>query len=65
MVDYRIYCLDGAGKICFAEPITAGDDAEAIEKARNMKNGAIKCEVWQGARLVATLNAQDLSPDPA
>jgi hypothetical protein len=61
MPDYRIYCLDGAGKISFAEELIAGSDEEAIAKARQLKRKTRKCEVWQGPRFVATLNTQDLS----
>jgi hypothetical protein len=61
MPDYRLYCLDGAGRISLADWIEAETDEEAIETARNMQRGARKCEVWQRRRLVKTLNAQDLS----
>jgi hypothetical protein len=61
MPDYRLYCLDGAGRISLAEWITAETDEEAIEKAREMDHGAIKCEIWHRRRLVKKLNAQDLS----
>jgi hypothetical protein len=61
MLDYRIYCLDGAGKISFAETINAASDPEAIARAHDMKRHTLKCEVWEGRRLVATLSAQDLA----
>lgn len=61
MPDYRLYCLDGAGKISFADWIVAEDDAEAMAKAREMKLNASKCEIWLQQRLVATLGAADLS----
>jgi hypothetical protein len=61
MVDYRLYCLDGAGKIKLADEIVASDDAEAIENARDTHRGGRKCEVWQGSRLVATLDTHDLT----
>ncbi len=61
MPSYRIYCLKGAGHISFADVVEAADDAEAVEKAREKNNGAIKCEVWDGKRLVATLNVHDLA----
>jgi len=61
MPDYRIYCLDGAGKISFAEELSASSDEEAIAKAHRLKQKALKCEVWQGRRLVATLSAKDLT----
>jgi len=61
MIAYRLYCLDSAGHIQFAEPIEARDDVDAVQRAHELKLNHIKCEVWQADRLVATLNAQDLS----
>jgi hypothetical protein len=61
MAEYRLYCLDGAGRISLAEWIDADTDEEAIAKARKIEHGAIKCEVWQRNRLVARLSAQDLA----
>jgi hypothetical protein len=58
MVAYRVYCLDGAGKVWAAEWIEAEDDSAAIESAKRF-NGAVRCEVWQSQRLVARL---DLTP---
>jgi hypothetical protein len=60
MGEYRLYCLDGAGKIGLAEEITAVDDQDAIQQAYRLKQRALKCEVWQGRRLVSALTAQDL-----
>lgn len=61
MPDYRLYCLDGAGRINSAEWITAETDEEAIAKVREMDHGALKCEIWLRQRLVKKLNTQDLS----
>lgn len=61
MADYRLYCLDGAGKINFAEPMSAADDADAIAQAQSVKPDALKCEVWQGSRLVASLAHGDVA----
>ena len=61
MVAYRFYCLDGAGTIGQAEWIDAEDDDDAVRKARRLKNGALKCEIWSKSRLVATLSANDLA----
>jgi hypothetical protein len=61
MADYRLYCLDNAGRISLADWIEADTDDEAIEKARERQQGARKCEIWERRRLVRTLNAQDLS----
>ena len=54
MVQYRLYCLDGAGRIERAEEITATGDAEAIMIAEAMKK-PMKCELWERSRMVATL----------
>ena len=61
MGEYRLYCLDGAGRIDLAEVIDASTDAEAVAKARDLKRLTLKCEVWKGNKLVATLNSHDLA----
>jgi hypothetical protein len=61
MSAYRLYCLDDSGHISVAEWIEAVDDEDAARKAREIDCNALKCEVWQGERLVAKLDAQDLS----
>jgi hypothetical protein len=61
MANYRLYCLDGAGRISLAEWIRATDDRAAIRQAHDMKLHALKCEIWEGVRLVATLDAKDLT----
>jgi len=61
MRDYRLYCLDGTGSISLAEWIQAPDDADAVRQAQELKRGALKCEVWLGNRLVATLDGSALS----
>jgi hypothetical protein len=65
MTAYRTYCVDGAGHISLAEWIEAPNDSEAIAEARRMNRGALRCEVWQGGRLVATLNQRDLADAPS
>lgn len=52
---YRLYGLDGAGKVASGEWIEADDDGAAIEVATE-KFGGGTCEVWQGDRLVAKLD---------
>jgi hypothetical protein len=44
-----------------AEWIDAADDADAVRQAQVLKQNARKCEVWDGNRLVARLDAQDLA----
>ena len=58
---YRLYCLDGLGKIALAEALDAPSDEEAIAQARTLRPDARKLEVWQHNRLVATLGADDLA----
>jgi hypothetical protein len=57
----RLYCLDGAGRISLAQWVAAADDRDAIRQAHELKLHALKCEIWKGGRLVATLDAEDLS----
>ena len=55
MAEYRLYCLDGVGKVSTAEWIEAGDDKAAIEVAKETHDGH-ECELWQGKRLVVRLD---------
>lgn len=61
MPSYRLYCLDGAGRISLADWIDAETDDEAVAIARRIEHGALKCEIWQGNRLIAKLDARDLA----
>jgi hypothetical protein len=61
VVEFRLYCLDRFGRIDLADVIHASTDEEAVAKARVLKRHTLKCEVWQGHRLVATLTADDLA----
>jgi hypothetical protein len=49
---YRLYCLDGVGKVASAEWIEAEEDSGAIAAAEDMRQGRA-CELWQNSRLVA------------
>ena len=51
MGTYRLYCLDGVGKVVSAEWIDADDDTAAIEAA----NDGHPCELWERSRLVIRL----------
>ena len=54
MVSYRLYRLDGAGKISSAEWIEATDDEDAARQARlRAKDGT--CELWDRNRLIARI----------
>ncbi|MCH8615828.1 hypothetical protein LZ016_06910 [Sphingomonas sp. SM33] len=54
MSAYRVYCLDGAGKVWAAEWIEAEDDSAALAAAREI-NGATRYEIWEGQRLVGRI----------
>jgi hypothetical protein len=52
--EYRLYHLDGAGRVSGGEWIEADDDHAALKLALG-RCKAVHCEVWQGQRLVATV----------
>jgi hypothetical protein len=57
MSDYRVFCMDGAGKICAApESMEAESDDEALALIR-AKNLSVRCELWDRTRLVARIPA--------
>lgn len=58
--NYRLYCLDARGQISMAEWIDAANDQDAVRQAQALKQNAQMCEVWDGNRLVARLDSQDL-----
>ena len=55
MANYRIYCLDGAGKVASAGWIEAGDDEAAIDLVKEKYDG-FKSELWDGKRLVGRID---------
>ena len=57
MRDYRLYCLNGLGKIAAAEWVSAVDDKEAVILAHAMRKPG-DCELWDGSRRVATVPAR-------
>ena len=58
MLSYRLYRLDGAGKIMTAEWIEAENDEDALEKARaRCKIGGY--ELWDRNRLVGQGGARN------
>jgi hypothetical protein len=58
--NYRLYRLDGAGKIAAADWIEAVDDDDAARKAREREDGNT-WEVWDRDRLVARIGRQPTS----
>ena len=63
--NYRVFFLDRDGKITHAEPLAANNDAEAVVLAQKILRDAVRCEVWNVARLVGKfdgLNGGILQP---
>lgn len=56
MASYRMYCLDGAGKIGSGEWFEAAHDEEALAGVRD-KRLPVVCEVWEQNRLVGLVRA--------
>jgi hypothetical protein len=56
---YRYYCLDGKGHLHSAEWFDAESDEDAIVLVAALHPDG-KCEIWQGARLVASISPQRL-----
>lgn len=54
---YRIYCYDAANRVVTADFVEAPTDEDAIAKIQTAGFGT-KCEIWQGKRLAAQLEAQ-------
>jgi len=48
---YRVYFLDGADHIIRSQDLECDDDAQAIERLRQL-NHAHAVELWERARLV-------------
>ena len=59
MVAYRVYFLDGVNRFTRTEAVEAASDEDAVHQARGLMSGSIKCEVWDGQRLVAKVTADD------
>lgn len=62
MASYRLYRIDGAGKIASAEWLEATDDDHASKLARERAPDGI-VEVWERNRLVARLGRREQSSD--
>jgi hypothetical protein len=54
LASYRLYRLDGAGRISSAEWLEATDDEDAARKARERSLDGT-CEVWERNRLIARI----------
>jgi hypothetical protein len=59
MPNYRVYTVIRSDKVAGrADVVTCATDAEAVVKARQFLQSN-DLEIWQGARMVSRLNAQD------
>ena len=59
MPNYRVYTIIKSDKVAGrADVVTCATDAEALVKARQFLQSN-DLEIWQGARMVSRLNAQD------
>jgi hypothetical protein len=54
VASYRLYCLDGVGKVVSAQWLDVDDDDAAIEAAERQREGR-SCELWHGQRLITRL----------
>lgn len=52
---YRLYCFDVARKAVSADFLHASSDEEAMAHAQ-ANCAALKCEIWDGERLVGRLD---------
>ena len=55
MTSYRLYCLDGVGKVMSAEWVDAEDDKAAIEASMKYVDGC-SYELWDHSRLVMRID---------
>lgn len=55
MPSYRLYRLDGAGRIEFADWIEADGDDDAARLARE-RIGDERFELWQGGRMLPAIS---------
>ena len=60
MGHYRVYCIDGGNKIDTADWVDAEDDGAAIAAVRE-RFPWHKCELWDGPRLVGTVDTRPQS----
>ena len=63
MGTYRLYGLDGVGKVASAEWIEADGDEAAIEAAKRMMDGH-RYELWERSRLVISLGRRPGGEQP-
>lgn len=57
MANYRLYCLDGRGKISAAEWLEAEDNAAAVVAARKLGK-SVSCELWLRDRMIERIEPE-------
>jgi hypothetical protein len=63
MPDYKLYCLNAAGRITKrVDLLGCADDAAAIREAANQQ-GLLGMELWNGSRLVKRFPPLERRPD--
>ena len=65
MPAYRLYYLDGAGRVEAAEWIEAENDSTAATAARGRLDKGVYGELWLGQRFVTRLNHKDATSGDA
>ena len=63
MPAYRLYHLDGSGRVDSAEWLEASDDESAVEKALQAPLKAVTGELWQGNRRLACFDQNGITSD--
>ena len=61
--DYKVYCLDDAGRIAMWVNLKCANDAEAIKRAREYC-GEYRVELWQGDRKLHVVGCDADLPKP-
>lgn len=65
MPAYRLYYLDGAGRVDSAEWVEAEDDSSAAETARQLLDKGVYAELWLNQRFVTRLDHKGATSDGA
>jgi hypothetical protein len=58
LAEYRIYTVGSDGHFIGFEPLVCDDDAQAIEKAKQLLDGH-DLQIWSGPRYVMRLESKD------
>ncbi|MCR5872943.1 hypothetical protein LRS10_01250 [Phenylobacterium sp. J426] len=52
MASYRIYRLDGGGRLGLGETFEAESDGDAVVRAQALHRHGVASELWSGGRMV-------------